>query len=116
MAVSPHPLVGRIIDAMSGGPRVESDGERCVIAVKVVPGASRDELAGLLGEAIKLRVAAPPEGGKANRAVCKLLAEALGVSRKAVSVVAGTSQPRKRIAIEGLSPDEVRQRLGRSLK
>jgi len=96
--------------------RIESDGERCVIAVKVVPGASRDELAGRLGEAIKVRVAAPPEGGKANRAVCKLLAEALGVGRQAVAVVAGASQPRKRIAIEGLSPDEVRQRLGRSLK
>ena len=51
----------------------------CRLPVKVVPGAARSEVAGRLGAAVKVRVAAPPEGGQANRAVCALLAERLGL-------------------------------------
>jgi len=50
-----------------------------LIAVKAVPGAARDEIAGLLGERLKVRVAAPPEDGKANEAICRVLAAALGL-------------------------------------
>ncbi|QDT16423.1 DUF167 domain-containing protein [Alienimonas californiensis] len=82
------------------------------LTVKVVPGASRSAVVGWLGEALKVRVAAPPERGKANAAVLALLAEALGVPQQAVTLAAGPTSPRKTIRVEGLSNTEVRRRLG----
>jgi uncharacterized protein (TIGR00251 family) len=83
------------------------------IEVKAVPRASRDEIAGWLGAALKVRVTAPPEAGRANAAIEHLLAAALGVRRAAVTVVAGHGTARKRVAIEGLERAEVDRRLGR---
>ncbi len=81
------------------------------LTVKVVPGASRTKVVGSLGHALKLAVAAPPEAGKANDAVRRLLAELLGVKRADVSIVAGQTQPLKRIAVAGVSVAQARQRL-----
>lgn len=78
---------------------------------KIVPGASRDRIAGVLGDALKIAVAAPPEAGKANRAIVHLLAGVLHVRRQAVQIVSGEAQPRKRIRVAGLSAEQVRQRL-----
>ena len=72
------------------------------IAVKVVPNARKDEIVGLIGDRLKLRVCAPPEGGKANKSVCKLIAKALGIKKTAVSVAAGESSPLKTIEILGI--------------
>jgi uncharacterized protein (TIGR00251 family) len=83
------------------------------LEIKVVPGASRDGIAGWLGERLKIRVSAPAERGRANAAVEAILAEALGVAPGQVRVVAGTSSPRKRVEIAGLSEAEVRSRLAR---
>jgi len=80
-------------------------------AVKVVPGASRDRMAGVLGDALKVQVTAPPEGGKANAALCELLAQALGVNARDVQVVAGAASPRKTVVVRGLAADDVRRRL-----
>lgn len=82
------------------------------VRVKVVPGASRDRIAGVLGDALKVQVAAAPERGKANAAVEALIADALGVARSAVTVVSGPTQPRKTIRVDGLTADEVIKRLG----
>ena len=65
------------------------------IRVKVVPGASRSRIAGVLGDRLKIQVAAPPEGGKANRAVAEVLAEWLGVAKSEVELVSGAGQPTK---------------------
>jgi uncharacterized protein len=75
--------------------------------VKAVPGAKRDEIVGRLGDRLKIRVSAPPEGGKANEAICELLAAALGVKPRDVRVVAGTSRAEKTIEIEGVTRDAV---------
>ena len=83
----------------------------CVIQVKVVPKASRDEIAGWLGDRLKIRVSAPPERGKANAAVEKLLAETLGLPPSAVRVVAGATTPLKAVEIDA-AEDVVRARLG----
>lgn len=83
------------------------------LPVKVVPGSSRDGVAGWLGDALKVRVTAPPERGKANASVEKLIAEALGVPKEAVRVVAGGTSPHKTLAVSGLSAAEVRARLPR---
>ena len=82
------------------------------ISVVVSPGASRSELVGRQGDAWKVRVAAAPERGRANEAVCGLLAEALGVPRGDVAVVAGASSRRKIVEVAGLETAEVERRLG----
>jgi len=84
---------------------------KCQLAIKVVPGASRDGVAGWLGTALKIRVAAPPERRKANAAVERVLAEALGLPRDAVRIVAGATSARKTVEVAGLSESELRQRL-----
>jgi len=66
-----------------------------------VPGASRSEIAGILGDRLKVRVAAPPEAGKANRALLDLLRTWLGV--REVEIVAGRSVAEKTVRVRGLS-------------
>ena len=82
--------------------------------VKVVPGASRSRLAGQLGEALKVAVAAPPEAGKANAALIDLLAQVLRVKRADVAVVSGHGSPLKRVAVAGVTVQEARARLLRA--
>jgi uncharacterized protein (TIGR00251 family) len=81
------------------------------LPVKVVPGSSKNCIAGWLGEALRVRVTAPPERGKANTAVEKLIAEALGLSNDAVNIVRGSTSPRKIVEIAGLPEPEIRSRL-----
>lgn len=66
-----------------------------LIRVKVVPSATRDQLAGVLGDRLKVRVKAPPEDGKANDAVRKLLASRLSIPFNAVELVLGAQSPLK---------------------
>lgn len=80
-------------------------------AIKVVPGASRTGIAGVWGTALKVAVAAPPEGGKANAAVIKLLAAVFGVRKADVTIVHGQTQPVKRVAVRGFRAEQVRARL-----
>ena len=70
------------------------------LRIKVVPGASRSEIAGVLGDRLKIRVAAPPEQGKANRAVIELLKEWLETPD--VEIVAGRSGAEKTVRIRGV--------------
>ena len=81
------------------------------IPVKVVPGASRDRIVGVLGDALKVQVAAPPEKGKANKALTAVLARQLGVACKQVTVVRGQTNPQKTVRVRGLSADELWTRL-----
>lgn len=81
------------------------------LPVKVVPGASTSGIAGWMGNELRVRVTAPPERGKANAAVEKTIAEALGIPARAVRIVKGGTSPRKILEISGLTTDELRQRL-----
>ncbi len=83
----------------------------CLLPVKVVPNAPRTAVAGWLGEALKVRVQAPPVEGRANAALCAGLAERLELPGSAVSVARGTTASRKLVRIEGLDLAAVRQRL-----
>jgi len=85
--------------------------EACRLKVKAVPGASRSEIVGKLGEALKIRVAAPPEGGKANREIVDLVAAKLGLSLNQVAVLSGQSSPAKVLSVEGLSAEDAWARL-----
>lgn len=80
--------------------------------MKVVPGSSRDRIVGWLGDALKIKVTAPPEKGKANERVVELLAGALGIDAADVAIVAGHASPSKVVAIAGLDDDAVREALG----
>ncbi len=84
----------------------------CRLALKVVPGSRKAAVVGLLGERLKVKVAAPPEDGRANAAVCELLAETLGLGKRAVAVVSGMTNPEKTVRVEGMSAVEVRVKLG----
>jgi uncharacterized protein (TIGR00251 family) len=86
------------------------------IELTVAPGAARSELVGRHGGGWRVRVAAPPERGRANRALEELLAELLGVPRADVAVVAGRSSRRKVVEVTGLSAGEIDRRLEASLR
>ena len=85
--------------------------EGAALAVKVVPGSSRDRVVGVLGEALKVATSAPPEKGRANVAVAAILAEALGVEASAVRLRSGPGSSRKEFIVAGLSAEEIRRRL-----
>jgi len=93
-------------------PIVEACPEGVRLWLKVVPGASRDRVAGPLGERLKVRVRQVPEGGRANAAVCRLLAGTLGLRPADIEVVAGHGRPEKTVLVRGLSAEEVARRLG----
>jgi hypothetical protein len=78
--------------------------EGVVVAVLVSPGAGRNELRGEHDGRLKVSLSAPPEKGKANRALCNLLARKLGVSRSQVSVLSGHTSRRKEVLVERASP------------
>jgi uncharacterized protein (TIGR00251 family) len=83
------------------------------LTVKVTPGSSRDGVVGWLGDAVKVAVREPAERGRANAAVERVLAIALGVPAGSVRIAAGGTSPRKVVVVDGLPADEVHRRLGR---
>ncbi len=85
------------------------------IALRVAPGASQAKVVGRYGTAWKLRVTAPPEDGKANDAVVRLLAETLGLSKGDVAIVSGHGARDKVVSLAGLHPDEVERLLNASI-
>ncbi|MCB2187749.1 MAG: YggU family protein [Deltaproteobacteria bacterium] len=80
--------------------------------VRVIPRASRNQIAGLEEGALKVRLTAPPVEGAANQALVKFLAKSLGLSRAQVRLVAGEKSRHKRLWVEGLSAAELTRRLG----
>ena len=97
----------RILRSGSGGVSIRA---------KVVPGASRSRIVGLLGDQwLKVAVAALPQDGRANDALCRLLAAEFGVARRDVDVTEGLTRPQKTIVIAGLHVDDARKRLQNAL-
>jgi len=81
------------------------------LTVKVIPGASQTKIAGLLGTALKIRVQAQPENGKANTAVLEILAVFLGVSVHQLTICTGHTSQIKVVEIEGVSDAELARKL-----
>ena len=84
----------------------------CRLEVKVIPGASRDEVAGTMGNAVKIKLRAPPVEGRANEALVEFLAEQLDLPRRAISLERGDTSRQKLLRIEGIDLATVRARLG----
>jgi len=82
-----------------------------ILAVKVVPGASRDRIAGEYADGIKVTVRKAAQAGEANRAVVELLAVTLQIAPANVRIVRGAASPRKQVMIAGLSSQELGERL-----
>ncbi|CAN5802618.1 hypothetical protein BH24ACT2_BH24ACT2_08950 [soil metagenome] len=94
---------------------IDGDG-RVVLRLHVQPGAGRTEIVGRHGAAVKVRVAAPPEQGRANDACRRLLAEVFEVKESAVTLVVGETSRTKRFALTGAEPEAVRAQLERALE
>lgn len=69
------------------------------LPLKVVPGSKQTEIVGKLGNRLKVKVQAPPEDGKANRAVVEYIAQELGISKQQIELVFGSSSPEKLLKI-----------------
>jgi len=85
--------------------------ETLTLNVKVVPNASRDRVAGRYADGIKIQTSAPPEAGKANAAVMRILAQFLALKPAQVELVSAPANPRKQFRISGLSPAQLAAKL-----
>lgn len=84
----------------------------CTLAIKAVPNAPRSAVVGWLGEALKVKVHAPALEGRANDELCEFLADALALTRRAVTVLQGDKSRQKVLHVAGLTLAEVRLKLG----
>ena len=94
------------IDPVSGGVR---------LTLHIQPRASTTEVAGIHGDALKLRIASPPVDGAANDEIVRFLAEQLGVPRRQVTIISGATGRRKTVAIAGVDRDAASRALGLGL-
>ncbi len=76
------------------------EGDSLLLAIRVQPRASRDEIVGPHGNSLKVRITAPPVDGRANAHLIKYLAKAFGVPRARVTLLAGESGRDKRLRID----------------
>lgn len=83
----------------------------CELAVRVIPNASRDQIVGWHAGALKIKTVVQPESGKANQAICALLAAHLSLPKRAVSVVSGGASSQKCLQIIGLEKEMLLNRL-----
>jgi uncharacterized protein (TIGR00251 family) len=84
----------------------------CTLAIKAIPGAPKNQVCGWLGDALKVKIQAPPVEGRANEALVEFLAEALEVPRRMVTLVRGDTSRHKTVRIDGLDLAEAKRRLG----
>jgi uncharacterized protein (TIGR00251 family) len=82
------------------------------INLRVTPSASRDAVLGWQGDVLRVQVRAPAQRGKANDALLRLLAAALGVERRRLRIVRGETSRQKVVSVDGLGEAEIRARLG----
>jgi len=95
-------------------PAIQEDATGVVFTAKIVPGSSRTTVAGVLQDMVKIRVAAPPEKGKANQCLVEYLASLLGVKKSQIDILAGQTNPVKQVRVTGVSADSLVQKLGLS--
>ncbi len=89
----------------------ENNGEAVLLSLHIQPGAKKTAVVGLHGEALKIRLAAPPVDGKANQALVEFLAASLRVTKSRIDLVSGVSSRTKRIRITGVTAAAVRRSL-----
>jgi len=83
-----------------------------IIAVRAQPGARRDEIVGLRDGVLVARVSAPALEGRANQALCRLIARSLGIRRSQVSIVRGERARDKLVRVEGIGRADINDAFG----
>lgn len=91
---------------------VQDSAQGAILSVHVQPGAARTQVAGLHGDSLKFRVAAPPVEGAANDVLRRFLAERFGVPKRSVLIRSGLRSRRKRVLLAGVPAQRVREVLG----
>jgi uncharacterized protein (TIGR00251 family) len=86
-------------------------GDKASIAVRVQPNASANEVIGMADDVLRLKIAAPPVKGQANREIVSFLSKQLGVDKDGVAIVRGHTSRSKLVTIDGLSREEALNRL-----
>lgn len=92
-------------------PWLRQTGDDVVLALHIQPGAKKTEVAGQHGEALKIRLAAPPVDGKANDCLIAFLAEKLGIGKARLELVSGASSRAKRVRVAGITTDLITGKL-----
>ncbi len=95
------------------GPALRAHPDGTVVSVHANPGAGRSQVAGLHGDAVKVKLAAPAVDGKANAELVRFLAELTGVRSGDVELVSGAHSRTKRVLLRGLDPTTVAAHLAR---
>jgi uncharacterized protein (TIGR00251 family) len=91
---------------------IQEGDEGVVLVAKIVPGSSGPtRICGLLDGMLKVKVAAPPEKGKANRCLITFLSKELGVRKNAVSIISGKTNPVKQVQVSGVSAERLLKKL-----
>jgi uncharacterized protein (TIGR00251 family) len=85
-------------------------------AVKVNPRARKNAITGVVGDALKLALTAPPVDGKANQAVIEFFADLFAIPRSSVTIASGETSRNKIVRITGVTQPVAKQRLAESLK
>ena len=93
------------------GPSIKEGEDGITFVAKIVPGSSKTAIAGVLDDMIKIKVAAPPEKGKANQCLIAFLARKLGVKKNAISITTGQTNPVKHVHVAGIPATVFRERL-----
>lgn len=90
---------------------LRASGNGVLLTLHIQPGAKKTEVVGLHGDAIKLRLAAPPVEGKANEALIDFLSRTLGLPKAHITLISGQTSRSKRIAIAGGDAKVIEQKL-----
>jgi hypothetical protein len=94
---------------------LSGDERGAILQVFVQPRASRNQLVGLQGEELKVRLTSPPVEGAANKSCCEFFAKLLGVAKGAVELLAGETSRHKRLLVRSLPAEEARRILSEKL-
>lgn len=100
---------------MTAPPAIARHASGVTLAVRVKPKAKLEGLQGVHDGALRVSVQSAPEQGRANEAVCRLLARLLDLSPKSVRVLSGQTSPRKVVLLEGVEPERIEEALRAAL-
>lgn len=92
-------------------PWLETDGDAVILCLHVQPGAKKTEVVGVHGDALKIRLAAPPVDGKANRCLLKFIAQQLGIGKSSMVLISGSTARSKRVRVADIAAATVRAQL-----
>ncbi|HZZ78153.1 MAG TPA: DUF167 domain-containing protein [Gemmataceae bacterium] len=96
--------------------QITEHAQGCVVSVRAQPGARRNAIVGEQAGALKVAVTAPPDKGRANDAIIEVLAEALGLKRSQVELVAGPTSRAKKVLLHGMSVERARELINQSIE